>query len=122
MKIFIEIFPMIVLSSKGVVKSRCVEPNGTTQGWVCPLGKIIIDCCWVFCIKYKENDMIKTYKIHLATKGYFYVPRIDFIKTFSCIMKMFPIQVLLALDVDYEVHHMDIKIVFLSAYLEEKIT
>jgi hypothetical protein len=29
---------------------------------------------------------------------------------------------LLALDVDYEVHHMDIKIVFLSAYLEEKIT
>jgi hypothetical protein len=118
MRIFIEIFPMIVLSSKGVVKSRCVEPNGTTQGWVCPLGKIVIHCCWVFCIKYKENDMIKTYKFHSTAKGYFSVPRIDFIKTYSHIMKMFPIRILLALDVDYdyEVHQMDIKIVFLYAY------
>jgi hypothetical protein len=71
MKIFIEIFPMIVLSSKGVVKSRCDESSGTTQGWVCPFRKIVIDCCWVFCIKCKANDMIKTYNIHLVAKGYF---------------------------------------------------
>jgi hypothetical protein len=37
MKIFIQVFPMILQGSMGLKKSRCDVPSVITQGWVCPL-------------------------------------------------------------------------------------
>jgi hypothetical protein len=48
---------------------------------------------------------------------------IDFTKTFSMVVKMFSIWILLALttEYDYEVHQMNVKIAFLNGYLKEEI-
>jgi hypothetical protein len=48
---------------------------------------------------------------------------IEFTKTFSMVVKMFSIRILLALTIeyDYEVHQMDVKTTFLNGYLEEEI-
>jgi hypothetical protein len=48
---------------------------------------------------------------------------IDFTKTFSMVVKMFSIWILLALTTkyDYEVHQMDIKTAFINGYLKKEI-
>jgi hypothetical protein len=73
-----------------------------------------ITCKWILKIKYKAC---------LIAKGFTQVPGVDFGETFSHVVKLTTIQVLLALAAQYdlEAHQLDVKTTFLNNYVDEEI-
>ncbi len=56
-------------------------------------------------------------------QGFTHVERIDYNETFSPMVKIIPLCVLLALAIihDYHVHQLDVRITFLHGHLDEEI-
>ncbi len=77
----------------------------------------------VFKIKHKINGSIHKYKARLVAKGLTQLIEIDYVETFSPIVKINSICILLTLIVhyDYEVHQIDVKTTFLNVILHEHI-
>jgi hypothetical protein len=59
----------------------------------------IVACKWVFRIKRKANGTIERYKARLVAKGFHQRPRIDFVETYSPVVKPITIRTVLALVV-----------------------
>ncbi len=53
-----------------------------------PLRRHIIGCKWVFCIKYKVDGQVDKYKACLVAKNYSQVLGMDYMETFSSIVKL----------------------------------
>ena len=72
----------------------------TTHTWVLtplPLGKIPIDCKWVYRVKLNPNGSVKRYKARFVAKGYTQREGLYFFETFSLVAKTISIRVLIAL-------------------------
>jgi hypothetical protein len=67
------------------------------------------------------DGQVDKYKAHLVKKGYSQVLGIYYIETFSHVVKLSYLRILIAFGAkyDYEVHQMDIKFAFLNGELEE---
>ena len=76
----------------------------------------IIGCRWVFKIKYGPKGEVQRYKARLEAKGYTQSYSIDYVETFSPVVKCQTLRLLLVLAVsnDCEIHQMDIKTTFLG--------
>jgi hypothetical protein len=72
----------------------------------------------------KSSGSIDRYKGRLLTKGYSQVHGLDYHETFSLVVKIASIRILLDLtsNKNYEVHQMDVKTTFLNKFLQEEIT
>ena len=83
-----------------------------------PKGDKVIGCKWVHKIK---HDM--TFKSRLVAKGFKQTHGIDYDETFSRVVMLKSIMILLAIAVyyDYEIWKMDVKIVFLNGNLLEDV-
>ena len=83
----------------------------------------LITSKWIFCKKKNETGNGVKFKARLVAKGYMQVPGIDFQETFSPVIKLKSIRLLLAIAVekDLEVHQMDITSAYLNGVLEEDI-
>ncbi len=71
-----------------------------------PFGRHVIGCKWVLHIKYKVDNQVDEYKAHLVAKGYSQVLGIDYIETFSLVVKLSFIKIIMAFATkyNYEVH------------------
>lgn len=78
---------------------------------------------WVFKIKQHADGIIDRYKARLVAKGFDQVVGLDFIETFSPVIKLVTIRLALALSVHYNwsIIQLDISNAFLHGYLEEEI-
>ena len=78
---------------------------------------------WVFKRKRKVNGSIDKYKARLVIKGYKKTEGLDYFDTYSPIMRINSIRMVLAIVAlrNLEVHQMDVKTTFLNGYLEEEI-
>ncbi|WVZ51017.1 hypothetical protein U9M48_002209 [Paspalum notatum var. saurae] len=82
-------------------------------------GQNIIDCKWVYKIKYKADVSIDRYKARLVPKGF----SIDYEDTFSPVVKVDTIRTMLSIAVSkgWCLRQLDVKNVFLHGILEEDV-
>jgi hypothetical protein len=85
--------------------------------------KNLIDCKWVYRIKRKADGMIDRYEARLVEKGFKQRYGIDYEDTFSPVVKIATIRIVLALSVPrgWSLRQLDIKNVFLHGFLKEEV-
>ena len=82
-----------------------------------------IGCKWIYKKKRDANGRVETYKARLVAKGYTQKECIDYEETFSPVVMLKSIRILLSISaaLDYEIWQMDVKTAFLNCYVEENI-
>jgi histone deacetylase 1/2 len=85
--------------------------------------KNLIDCKWVYRIKKKADGSIDRYKARLVAKGFKQRYFIDYEDTFSPVVKIATIRIVLAIFVSrgWSLRQLDVKNVFLHGVLEEEV-
>lgn len=88
-----------------------------------PPGKKAVKCKWVFKKKYDADGKLVRYKARLVAKGFTQTYGIDYKETYSPVVRYSTIRTLLALAVnlDMDVDHMDVKTAFLNGDLKETV-
>ena len=62
---------------------------------------VIIDCRWVFTLKYRSDGSVDRYKVRLMVKCYTQTYGIDYFETFSPVAKMNSIRILFSIAVNF---------------------
>ncbi|XP_070010940.1 uncharacterized protein [Nicotiana sylvestris] len=85
-----------------------------------PKEKVPIGCKWVYKIKYKFNGEIERFKARLVVKGYSQQEGLDYQETFSPIVKMATVRVVIALAAmnKWNIYQMNVYNAFLQDDLE----
>ena len=88
-----------------------------------PPDRQIVSCKWVLRKKTDATGNIIRFKARLVARGFSQIPGIDFKDTFSPTLRSitFRIFVSLAVELDLELHHLDVQTAFLHGELEEEI-
>jgi histone deacetylase 1/2 len=83
----------------------------------------IIDCKWVFHIKTNVDDTIDRYKARLLAKGFKQRHGIDYEETFSPVVNLATIRLVLNIVVSrgWSLRQLDVKNAFLHGILEEEV-
>ena len=100
-----------------------LEKNKTWEIVERPKGKSIVDCKWIFTLKYKVNGSLERHKARLVAKEYTQTYGVDYQETFSQVAKMNTVRILLSLATHYnwQLLQYDLKNVFLHGDLDEEI-
>ena len=100
-----------------------MEHNGVWDLVELPKGFKRVDYKWVFKIKCDSHDNLEHYKARLVAKGFTLKDDIDYKETFSPISRKDSFMIIMALVsyYDFELHQMDVKIIFLNRDLEENV-
>jgi histone deacetylase 1/2 len=86
-------------------------------------GSNLIDCKWVFKIKRKSDGTIDRYKGRLVAKGYKQRYGLDYEDTFSPVVQIATIRLVLSIDVSrgWPMRQLDVQNTFLHGDLEEEV-
>jgi hypothetical protein len=86
-------------------------------------GKNIIDCKWVFKIKRKSDGSVERYKARLVAKGFKKWYGIDYEDTFSPVVKIATVRLVLSIVVSRgrSLRQLDVQNAFLHGVLEEEV-
>lgn len=102
---------------------KSLERNNTWELVERPENISVIDCNWVFQIKYDEKGNIQKYKVRLIARGFLQRKGINYSETYSPVANMTTIRVLIAVANHFKwvVYQMDVKTAFLNGYLYEEV-
>jgi histone deacetylase 1/2 len=86
-------------------------------------GSNIIDCKWVWKIKYKANGSLDKYKGRLVAKGFKQRYGVDYEDTFSPVVKMATIRTILSIAASrgWNLRQLDVENAFLHGVLNEEV-
>ena len=100
-----------------------LEKNKTWEIVERPKGKNIVDCKWIFTLKYKTDRSLKRHKSRLVVKGYTQTYGVNYQETFAVVTKMNTIRTLLSLAAHYnwQLLQYDVKNAFLHGDSDEEI-
>lgn len=83
----------------------------------------VIGCKWIFRIKRNSDGSISRYKAMLVAQGFQQTEGLDYIETFSPVVKQQTIRIVLSLAIkfDWQVKQLDVSNVFLHGTLQEHV-
>ena len=101
-----------------------IESMGDNQVWNLvdpPDGAKTIECKWIYKKKKDMDGNVHIYKARLVAKGFLQVQGVDYDETFSPVVMLKSIWIILAIAAyfDYEIWQMDVKTAFLNGNLTE---
>jgi hypothetical protein len=84
-----------------------------------PPDRSLVSTKWFFQRKYNSDGTLARYKARFVARGFFQQADIDYSETFSPVIKMTSLRLLLALATihNYHIHQMDVTTAFLSGTL-----
>lgn len=102
---------------------QALEQNHTWELTDLPPGKQLIGCKWGYKVKLKSDGSIERYKARLVAKGYTQQKGIDYFETFSPVVKLTTVRLILALAAAKQWHlqQLDINNAFLHGDLNEEV-
>ena len=102
---------------------RSLIDNGTWQLEYLPDGHKAINCKWVFKRKTDASGNLTRYKARLVAKGYNQREGIDYVHTFSPVVRYSSIRLLMAMTVKFswQIEQMDVVTAFLHGDVQEAI-
>lgn len=110
---------------KGAVNEElyAMELNNTWIIVSLPPVHNVIGCKWVFTIKFNADGTVERYKEQLVAKGYTQQEGVDYNETFSIVIKLMSVKLLLSLAAikGWKLTQMDISNAFLHSELDEEI-
>lgn len=88
-----------------------------------PSDKNVIGCKWVLKVKRYPNGEIERLKARLVARGFAQIPGVDFHETYSPVVKLRSIRILMALGIENNWDHefLDVQCAYLNSRLEEEI-
>ncbi|KAJ4767139.1 hypothetical protein LUZ62_077514 [Rhynchospora pubera] len=88
-----------------------------------PVEQKIVGCKWVFKIKRKQDGSVERYKARLVAKGFHQQPGVDFMETYSPVVRPSTIRLALTVAVasNWTIRQLDVHNAFLHGDLVEKV-
>lgn len=102
---------------------EAMKRNNTWSLVDLPPGRSAINCKWVFSLKRNQHGHITRYRARLVAKGCSQRKGLDFNETYSPVVKLTTLRILLSIANEYKfpIHQMDFKTAFLNGDLSETI-
>ncbi|XP_072084111.1 uncharacterized protein [Arachis hypogaea] len=100
-----------------------LENNRTCRLVDLPIGKRLIGCKWLIKTKYNIDGTVEHYKAQLVAQGFTQRPGFDFLDTFSPVVRMTTLQMLLTIATsrNWFLHQLDVNTAFLHRDLSKEV-
>ncbi|MCO5566722.1 hypothetical protein L7F22_020401 [Adiantum nelumboides] len=100
-----------------------LQSNHTWSLVPLPHGRQPISCKWVLRHKLHPDGSVACYKARLVARGFSQIPGLDYSETFSPVLRMSSLRLLLAIAAlfDLELYHLDVQTAFLHGELPEEL-
>ena len=111
------------MASSHGTRIKALHDNHTWDLVTLPLGKKAIGCKWVYKVKFNAQGEVERYKARLVAKGYTQQEGLDYQETFSPVVKIVTVKVVLSLAAmhGWFLHQMDAFNAFLQGDLVEEV-
>ncbi|KAE8667725.1 hypothetical protein F3Y22_tig00112383pilonHSYRG00494 [Hibiscus syriacus] len=106
-----------------IVEYEALQRNNTCSLVSLPEGRTAVGCRWLFRVKRNADGSVQKYKARLVAKGFSQVPGQDFQETFSPVVKMSTVNVVLTIAArdGWSLRQVDVNNAFLNGELNEEV-
>lgn len=102
---------------------QALTKNNTWIFTTLPLGRKAIGCKWVYKTKFHFDGTLERYKAGLVAQGFIQVQGIDFFDTYSPVIKLISVRIILVISsyLNFHLHQLDVHNAFFHGNLDREV-